>query len=63
MLADEAHLNLLGASDLVQLCAGLGDIELSLHRMRLLGLTSNLVLFLSRSAAASAAPTAPRNLA
>lgn len=44
--AAEENLNLLGASELAALAAGSGAASWRIERMRLLGLTSNLMLFL-----------------
>ena len=46
--ADESNLNLLGAAEMRALCRGLAVAELSVHRMRVCGWTSNLMLFLSK---------------
>ena len=44
--AEEANLNLLGRADLRRLCTGIEAIDLKVHNVRLLGWTSNLMLFL-----------------
>jgi hypothetical protein len=46
--ADEDNLNLLGTRDLLSLCSDLGLRSVELHRMRLLGITSNLLLVLRK---------------
>ncbi len=48
--ADEANLNLLSQTDLLRICHDLGIKGATMRRMRLLGWTSNLMLFLARTA-------------
>jgi len=46
--AEEQNLNLLGASELREICRGLGITGARVDRMRLCGWTSNLMLFLAK---------------
>ena len=46
--ANEDNLNLLSADDLVSICAEIGVANFKIRRMRLLGWTSNLVLFIDK---------------
>lgn len=53
--ADENNLNLLGHSDLLALCDELRIADVAVHRMRLLGWTSNLVLVATKRSSQSQA--------